>query len=208
MSRFPQAKFLLSVAAVPQFPPDHGAEVAFAGRSNAGKSSAINALTGRHALARTSKLPGRTRLLNYFELAPGQRIVDLPGYGYAEVPADERRRWVPLIEALRERESLVGLMLVIDIRRGVRAEDLELVAWADPARRPVQVLLTKADKLNQAEKAAALRNARSTLSTDTGVQLLSAHSGEGVEAAQKVLAAMLRSEGSASGSRKKETPVA
>jgi GTP-binding protein len=195
MSRFPQARFLLSVASVPQFPPDCGAEVAFAGRSNAGKSSAINALTGRHGLAHTSRLPGRTRLLNYFELAPGQRIVDLPGYGYAEVPAEERRRWVPLLEGLRARESLAGLMLVIDARRGVRDEDLELVSWADPARRPVQVLLSKVDKLNQAEKAAALRSARAALSTETGVQLLSAQSGEGVEAAQKVLIAMLRGAG-------------
>lgn len=198
MSRFPKAQFLLSVAAVPQFPADRGAEVAFAGRSNAGKSSAINALTGRHALARTSKLPGRTRLLNYFELAPGQRIVDLPGYGYAEVSAAERKIWVPLIDALRERASLAGLMLIIDARRGVRDEDLELVDWADPARRPVHVLLTKVDKLNQQEKAAALKAARAALATDTGVQLLSSHSGEGVDAAQKVLAGML----------KKETPVA
>jgi GTP-binding protein len=105
---------------------------------------------------------------------------------------------VPLIDALRERESLAGLMLIIDARRGVRDEDVELVAWADPARRPVHVLLTKVDKLNQQEKAAALKAARAALSTDTGVQLLSAHSGEGVDAAQKVLAAML----------KKETPVA
>jgi GTP-binding protein len=197
MSRFPKAQFLLSVASVPQFPADHGAEVAFAGRSNAGKSSAINALTGRNALARTSKLPGRTRLLNYFELAPGQRIVDLPGYGYAEVHASERRIWVPLIDALRERASLAGLMLIIDARRGVRDEDRELIDWADPARRPVHVLLTKVDKLNQQEKSAALKAARAALSTDTGVQLLSAHGGEGVEAAQKVLAGML----------KKETPV-
>jgi GTP-binding protein len=198
MSRFPKAQFLLSVAAVPQFPADRGAEVAFAGRSNAGKSSAINALTGRHGLARTSKLPGRTRLLNYFELAPNQRIVDLPGYGYAEVSAKERKIWVPLIDALRERESLAGLMLIVDARRGVRDEDIELVAWADPARRPVHVLLTKVDKLNQQEKAAALKAARAALSTATGVQLFSAHSGEGVDAAQKALAAML----------KKETPVA
>jgi GTP-binding protein len=198
MSRFPKAQFLLSVAAVPQFPADRGAEVAFAGRSNAGKSSAINALTGRHGLARTSKLPGRTRLLNYFELAPNQRIVDLPGYGYAEVSAAERKIWVPLIDALRERESLAGLMLIVDARRGVRDEDIELVAWADPARRPVHVLLTKVDKLNQQEKAAALKAARAALSTATGVQLFSAHSGEGVDAAQKALAAML----------KKETPVA
>ena len=103
LSRFPHAEFLLSVAAPAQFPKDDGAEVAFAGRSNAGKSSALNAIAGRKALARTSKTPGRTRLLNYFDLAPGGRIVDLPGYGYAEVPPDERRIWVPLIDALRAR---------------------------------------------------------------------------------------------------------
>src|ERR1700746_4160449 len=106
MSRFVEARFLTSVATLAQFPPDVGAEVAFAGRSNAGKSSAINVITQRHALARTSKTPGRTRLLNYFELAPGKRLVDLPGYGYASVAAAEREAWLPLLEALRERASL------------------------------------------------------------------------------------------------------
>ena len=119
MSRFQQAQFLLSAAAPAQFPPDSGVEVAFAGRSNAGKSSAINAITQRRGLARTSKTPGRTRLLNFFELAPQRRLVDLPGYGYAGGPEDERRTWGSLIDALKERASLVGLFLIVDVRRGI-----------------------------------------------------------------------------------------
>ena len=120
MSRFSQSTFLISAAAPAQFPPDVGAEVAFVGRSNAGKSSAINAITQRHGLARTSKIPGRTRLLNFFELYPGARLVDLPGYGYADVPAAQRRTWPPLIEALRERVSLRGLFVIVDARRGLK----------------------------------------------------------------------------------------
>src|SRR6516162_4837532 len=106
MSRFGEARFLTSVASPAQFPADIGAEVAFAGRSNAGKSSAINAITRHRGLARTSKTPGRTRLLNYFELGPAKRLVDLPGYGYANVPAAERGAWLPLLEHLRTRASL------------------------------------------------------------------------------------------------------
>src|SRR5215475_5578841 len=111
MSRFNEARFLTSVAAPAQFPADVGTEVAFAGRSNAGKSSAINAITQRRGLARTSKTPGRTRLLNFFELAPQRRLVDLPGYGYASGLAADRLTWGPLIEALQGRESLTGLFL-------------------------------------------------------------------------------------------------
>lgn len=187
VSRFPQADFILSVAAPAQFPPDQGAEVAFAGRSNAGKSSAINALAERKSLARTSKTPGQTRLLNYFELGGGRRIVDLPGYGYAEAPPAERRKWVPLINALRERESLRGLMLIVDARRGLREEDFALIEWADPARRGVHVLLAKADKLNQAERAALLRESRAALGEAATAQVFSAHSGLGVKDAQNAL---------------------
>src|SRR6516165_1902379 len=118
MSRLSEVRFLTSVASAAQFPVDAGAEVAFAGRSNAGKSSAINAITKRRGLARTSKTPGRTRLLNYFELSPMKRLVDLPGYGYAGVTASERAAWLPLLETLRERSSLTGLFLIVDSRRG------------------------------------------------------------------------------------------
>lgn len=188
---------MLSVAAPPQFPPDQGAEVAFAGRSNAGKSSAINAITGRKALARTSKTPGRTQLLNYFAIGPGEvgaaeRIVDLPGYGYADVPASERHKWVPLIDALRERESLRGLFLVVDARRGLRDEDVALVEWAAPERRSVHVLLAKCDKLNRTEQARLMRESRAILGDAASAQLFSAHEGVGVVAAQDALVAALR----------------
>ncbi|MBM4216793.1 MAG: YihA family ribosome biogenesis GTP-binding protein [Gammaproteobacteria bacterium] len=187
MSRFPEADFILSVAAPIQFPADTGAEVAFAGRSNAGKSSAINAISGRKALARTSKTPGQTRLLNYFELEAGHRIVDLPGYGYADIRTEERRKWVPLLDALRERKSLRGLLLVVDCRRGLRDEDLGLIEWADPSRRRIHVLIAKADKLNQAERAAALRESQAVLGEAATAQLFSAHSGLGVEEARNRL---------------------
>ncbi len=199
MGPFPQVRFMLSVAAPVQFPADHGAEIAIAGRSNAGKSSAINSLLSRKALARTSKTPGQTRLLNYFELAPGRRLVDLPGYGYADVPAVERRKWLPLIDVLQERESFAGLLLIVDARRGVREEDVALVEWADPARRRVHVLISKADKLNQSERAAAVRDANSVLDAtiepalrgQVTVQAFSAHEGIGLREAQSKLAAIL-----------------
>src|SRR3984885_7271459 len=169
MSRFSQASFLISAAAPAQFPPDVGAEVAFVGRSNAGKSSAINAITHRQGLARTSKTPGRTQLLNFFALAPGERLVDLPGYGYANVPAAQRRTWPPLIEALRVRASLRGLFVIVDARRGLKDSDEDLLGWAEPTQR-VHVLLAKADKLNRAEGAAALRAAQAALAGRASVQ--------------------------------------
>jgi GTP-binding protein len=190
VSRFPEVRFLTSAAAAAQFPPDIGAEVAFAGRSNAGKSSAINAIAQRQGLARTSKTPGRTRLLNFFELAPAKRLVDLPGYGYANVPAATRRRWLPLIDALRTRASLTGLFVIVDCRRGLTAGDEGLLEWAQPLHR-VHVLLSKADKLNRGEAAAALRAAAERLSGRATAQLFSALKGTGVGEAQETLAAWL-----------------
>lgn len=191
MSRFPHVRFLLSVASAPQFPADQGAEVAFAGRSNAGKSSAINALTQRRSLVRTSKTPGQTRLLNYFELAPGQRLVDLPGYGYATAPPAERARWAPLIDQLRARRSMKGLFLVVDARRGISEDDEALIAWSRPGACEIHVLLTKADKLTRNEVRAALAAARTALGERASVQLLSSHDGTGVPDAQKRLVEML-----------------
>lgn len=181
---------MLSVAAAAQFPSKEGSEVAFAGRSNAGKSSAINAITERKALVRTSKTPGQTRLLNYFELEPGHRIVDLPGYGYAAVRPQERAQWVPLLEALRARACLRSMMLIVDARRGVKAEDLEVIDWVDPVRRRVHVLLSKADKLNQAERAECLRESRAALAGRATAQLFSAHSRLGVQEAQEQLTSL------------------
>lgn len=191
MSRFPDVRFLLSAAAPAQFPADHGVEIAFAGRSNAGKSTAINVIVGRHALARTSKTPGRTRLLNFFELAPQRRIVDLPGYGYASVPEIERRQWVPLTDALRNRGSLRGLFLIVDARRGFTDADAEVVAWCNPAVRHVHVLLSKADKLNRREADQVLRQAAGALGGVGSVQLFSALKKTGVADAQQVLQRLL-----------------
>jgi GTP-binding protein len=190
MSRFPDARFLLSASAPVHFPPDRGVEVAFAGRSNSGKSSALNAITQRRALARVSKTPGRTRLLNFFELGADRRLVDLPGYGYASVSEGERSTWAPLIDSLRERESLRGLVLIVDSRRGVKEEDLGLVRWAHGL--DVHVLLSKSDKLNRSDGAKALREATGALAGLATVQLFSMTSGDGVEHAQDVLEAWLK----------------
>jgi GTP-binding protein len=187
MSRFPNVEFLLSAASPAQFPTDAGAEVAFAGRSNAGKSTALNVIVARTGLARTSKTPGRTRLLNYFSVGQG-RIVDLPGYGYAEGPREERESWGPLIDALRLRASLRGLFLVVDCRRGIGEMDQQLIDWADPGRRQVHVLLSKADKLTRAESVKALRQAQTLLGSAASVQLFSALRRIGVEEAQQRLA--------------------
>lgn len=191
MAAFPNARFLTSAAAPGQFPADHGAEVAFAGRSNAGKSSAINAIVGHQGLARTSKTPGRTRLINFFELAPLARIVDLPGYGYARAPEAERRTWPRLIEALRERAALKGLFVIVDARRGIGEGDEALLEWALP-RQGVHVLLAKADKLSRNEGRQALAAAVQALGGRATVQLFSAHARAGLEEAQAVLRAWLK----------------
>ncbi len=160
MSLYPTARFLISAAAAAQFPEDSGAEVAIVGRSNAGKSSAINAILGRRNLARTSKTPGRTRLLNFFEIAPAARLIDLPGYGYAAGPREDRATWAGLIQGLTPRRSLRGLMLVVDARRGILAGDEQLLDWARSFAQPlpVHVLLSKSDQLTRAEGLRLLRN--------------------------------------------------
>ncbi len=185
MSVFPNVRFLLSAAQAAQFPADRGAEVAFAGRSNAGKSSAINAIVQRHGLARVSRTPGRTRLLNFFEVGPDRRIVDLPGYGFAAAPEAERRTWGPMIAALRTRQSLRGLVLIVDSRRGVAPEDENLIAWAreeagqgegEPMR--VHVLLSKSDKLTRNEANKVLKEARGVLG-ESGVGAAVLGAGQG-----------------------------
>ncbi|MGE5624454.1 MAG: ribosome biogenesis GTP-binding protein YihA/YsxC [Bacillota bacterium] len=185
---FRHARFLLSAAALSDLPPDTGREVAFAGRSNAGKSSALNAITGVSGLARVSKTPGRTRLLNLFEVAPGRRFVDLPGYGYAKVPQAERERWAALLEGyLESRASLAGLMLVMDSRHPLGNHDRQLLAYARALRLPVHVLLSKADKLGRAAAQKVLAETRRALGEAGSAQLFSAVSSEGVEEAQGLL---------------------
>ena len=191
VSRFSQGHLLVSAARAAQFPADLGVEVAFAGRSNAGKSSAINAITQRHGLARTSKTPGRTRLLNFFEVGPGQRIVDLPGYGYASGPVAEQRAWALLIEALRGRDSLRGWFIIVDSRRGILNGDRTLLEWAGPSR-PVHVLLSKADKLTRAQARSALQQTQEELGGRTTVQLFSATAKLGVEEARATLLSWLQ----------------
>ena len=133
-----------------QCPNDDGCEIAFAGRSNAGKSSAINTLTRNKGLARTSKTPGRTQLINFFQLDEGKRLVDLPGYGYAKVPIAMKRKWDKhLAEYLQLRQSLAGLILLMDIRHPLQEFDLQMLNWAAQAGLPVHILLTKSDKLKR-----------------------------------------------------------
>jgi len=191
MSQFPTVRFLLSVASIEQLPSDVGREVAFAGRSNSGKSSAINAILQRNGLARTSKTPGRTKLLNFFELEPGRRIIDLPGYGYAEASPQERAQWTALIDGLPARESISGLFLIVDIRRGIRPEDEQLLEWATGAGWAVHVLLAKSDKLTQRERAAALKEAQGNLGSKATIQVFSAHDKTGIQEAQKRLTTLL-----------------
>jgi len=143
-----QAAFLTSAAKLSQTPADDGYEVAFAGRSNAGKSSAINTLCDQRSLARTSKTPGRTQLLNFFAIDEQRRIVDLPGYGYAKVAEGIKREWQGNLAAyLEQRQCLRGLMLMMDIRHPLKDYDLQMLNWASHIALPVHVLLTKADKL-------------------------------------------------------------
>jgi len=191
MSQYPKVRFLISAASEEQFPADTGAEVAFAGRSNSGKSSAINTIMVRNGLARASKTPGRTRLLNFFEVEEGRRIIDLPGYGYAEASPIEKKQWIRLIEKLPARTCINGLFLIVDIRRGVTEQDEQLLDWADASGWPVHVLLTKADKLNQRDRAAALKDAQGRLGDGMTAQVFSATDKIGVPAAQKRLDQML-----------------
>lgn len=187
MSLFPNVKFMLSVAAAGQFPPDMGLDIAIAGRSNAGKSSAINALLARKALARTSKMPGRTQLLNYFELLPNRRLVDLPGYGHAEAPGAVRAKWGPLLEGLRQRQCLGALMLVVDSRRGVQDKDIELLEWSGLPAESLYVLLSKSDQLSRSAGLDILRTTQQQLEGIGGVQLFSALKGTGLEEARATL---------------------
>lgn len=187
-----QATFMISAAKVDQCPPDEGFEVAFAGRSNAGKSSALNTLT--HAnLARTSKTPGRTQLLNFFTLDEERRLVDLPGYGYAKVPIPLKQHWQRHLEAyLSSRESLAGLILMMDIRHPLTEFDRMMLDWTQASGMRLHILLTKADKLTFGAAKNALLKVRQDIhkgwGTDASIQLFSAPKRQGVEEAQAVLA--------------------
>lgn len=182
---FNNAEFLTSASKLSQCPPDEGAEVAFAGRSNAGKSSAINTLTGIKKLARTSKTPGRTQLLNFFTLTEQQRLVDLPGYGFAKVPIELKLRWQKSMDKyLRERKSLTGLVLVMDVRRPLQEFDQMMLEWARNSEMPVHILLTKADKFKRGPGKSQLLTVRKKLADagfDATVQLYSSLKKDGIK---------------------------
>ena len=189
------AQFLISAARVEQCPPDEGWEVAFAGRSNAGKSSAINSLTGNSRLARTSKTPGRTQLLNFFSLSEHQRLVDLPGYGFAKVPERVKREWVKQIESyLQHRQSLRGLVLMMDVRHPLQDFDRMMLDWAVAAAMPVHILLTKADKLKKGPAKNTLFKVQGALAANADLisaQLFSALKHTGLDELRAVLDAWL-----------------
>ena len=189
MSTYPNVKFLTSAAEAHQLAPDSGREIAFAGRSNSGKSTAINAITQRVGLARVSRTPGRTQLINFFKVAPERRLVDLPGYGFAKVPERVRIHWLQLMEHyFNVRESLVGLILIVDSRRGLSAQDAGMLEWVLARDRFAHVLLTKADKLNQRDGHRVLRETMAACS-DTAVtaQLFSALKKQGFDEARQVM---------------------
>ena len=201
MPLFQQAVFFTTVAHLRGLPQDAVREVAFAGRSNAGKSSAINTLAGRTRLAYVSKTPGRTQHLNYFTLAEGRYFVDLPGYGYAKAPEGIRSQWEGLVGPyLAKREQLVGLVVIMDIRRPLTDLDLRLIEWFRPTGRPIHILLSKADKLSRQEQITVLRAVKADLATwgDAGlysVQLFSSLKRTGVDEAEALLGAWLGIEG-------------
>ena len=190
------SRFLASAHDLNELPPDVWREIAFAGRSNAGKSSAINALTNRRKLAFVSKTPGRTQTINFFECGAHRRLVDLPGYGYAGVPQRERAHWGRLISAyLERRSSLKGLVLFADARHPLGVLDEALLEWYAPSGQPVLVLLTKADKLGRRDATTALETAQENLarrSPAATAQLFSAVKGTGLPAAQRVLQGWLK----------------
>lgn len=184
---YPTASFMISAPTLALCPDDTGAEVAFAGRSNAGKSSAINALTQQNALARTSRTPGRTQLINFFSVMndASRRLVDLPGYGYAKVPEAVKLEWQKhLAEYLRNRFSLRGLVLLMDVRHPLTEFDQMMLDYADQRGMPVHILLTKADKLKKGPASAALQKVRSRLKEWedlVSVQLFSSLKRDGVD---------------------------
>jgi len=175
MSQYPEAHFIKSANELGQFVADTGAEVAVAGRSNAGKSSAINVIVNRRQFARTSKTPGRTQLINFFSLQGEERLIDLPGYGFAKVSDKKRFHWRDLIaDYFESRQSLKGLFLIMDIRRQITEYDRQMLGFAEQVSLPTHVLLTKTDKLKRGQAAKALLEVRRDLAGVATVQHFSA----------------------------------
>jgi len=202
MSLFQNATYVASAHRLEDLPPPREAEIAFAGRSNAGKSSAINALANRTRLAFVSKTPGRTQTINLFRLAGGGILADLPGYGYAKVPEPLRRHWEDTLSGyLQTRTSLCGLALVMDARHPLTERDEIMLEWFRPTGRPIHVLLTKADKLSRSDAAATLQRVRRRLrelGSGYTAQLFSSPHRSGVEEAEGVFAGWLAAPAGAS----------
>lgn len=186
-----KATFTLSAPDIRRLPEDSGIEVAFAGRSNAGKSSALNTLTNQRGLARVSKTPGRTQLINIFEVAPNRRLVDLPGYGFAKVPIEMKKKWQKALgEYLEKRECLKGLVILMDIRHPLKDLDMDLIQWAADSDLPILALLTKCDKLSQGKRSAEVlqvKKALSSLNADITVQAFSSLKYTGLEQANGII---------------------
>lgn len=193
---FARARYVLSAHNYRQLPPDQGAEIAFAGRSNAGKSSALNALAQQNALARVSKTPGRTQQLVFFEVAPQRHLVDLPGYGYAKVPQDLQAHWQQFLDGyFSTRDALQGLVVVMDIRHPLKDYDRQMLGYAANRGIPAHAVLTKADKLSRGAAGNTLQAVRMELSRVFGdtvsVQTFSAESKQGVDELRAVAARWL-----------------
>lgn len=186
-----KATFTISAPDIRKLPEDSGIEVAFAGRSNAGKSSALNTLTNQNGLARISKTPGRTQLINVFEIAENKRLIDLPGYGFAKVPLEMKKKWQKALgEYLEKRESLKGLVVLMDIRHPLKDLDMDLIEWAVDSELPVLALLTKCDKLSQGKRSTEVLKVKKTLSSlngDIKVQAFSSLKRTGAEQADAVI---------------------
>lgn len=198
MIHFQQATYLTSATNLSQLPQDTGAEVAFIGRSNAGKSSAINVISSQKALARTSRTPGRTQMINFFSIDDQHRLVDLPGYGFAKVPKAVQARWEKTTcDYLETRQSLMGLVLVMDVRHPLKDTDQQMIAWTASAGVPLHILLTKADKLKTGAQKNTLLSVRESLSIygdAVSVQLFSAMKRQGVDVARAMLTQWLQNQ--------------
>lgn len=186
-----KATFTISAPDIRRLPEDSGIEVAFAGRSNAGKSSALNTLTNQKGLARISKTPGRTQLINVFEIGDNKRLIDLPGYGFAKVPLEMKKKWQKALgEYLEKRESLKGLVVLMDIRHPLKDLDMDLIQWAADSDLPVLALLTKSDKLSQGKRSAEVlkvKKALAPLNADIKVQAFSSLKRTGEEQANSII---------------------
>ena len=200
MAFLQNAVFNISVNHFDELPKDEGIEIAFAGRSNAGKSSAINSLSKQNRLAYVSKQPGRTQLINFFSIDDHISLVDLPGYGYAKVPETIKNHWIETLPRyLQERNSLAGLIIVMDIRRPLTKLDIQMLDWFAPRQKPIHILLTKSDKLSKDKSLRTLMDVKNNVQekwvnlyqTKFTVQLFSSLKKQGIEEANEIIQSWL-----------------